>query len=649
MISGRIFRAIPLIVVSSAAAANDYLDLSLDELLNVPISVASRKPMSQRVTPGVVSVIEGDDIRRSGARDLIDVLRLVPGFDLRLIVSNILGLGVRGHIGSDGRVLMLVDGIEVNEHRFGTAQFGLSFPVESIARIEIVRGSALAMYGGTAELGVINIISRGATGPAGVEVSAGVGVTKGGQRSRKQWGVSAVKQHETVRLSAMAYASTAFRSDRTLSGRGGSSYDMADSDAVTPNDVSLGLETGGLKLRYQYQDVDVTSRYAGTGIQPAAWTFRHRAESALADMTFNPSESLSFNANVMVQRQSPRETRDATGALNSLTRVQRVQGKIGLNWHPFSDWHIATGLDATQERYDAQLRPFPLRPLLFDQLDVLGLYGEVLGQTAWGDITWSSRRDDHQYAGALWSHRVGLTRVSGNWHFKLLASAAKRAPSVEDYSSSANGLAVRKTEKLTSKEFELGYRLNADTQATVNFFDILTRDTLILRNNSDVHTRGLEAGLQTRRSWGHADLNVSGYWSRGTSTRNVQPTEPATGALLDNRALLGFSPWKVSASATYLLSPKMSISPSLVISGPKWVYDVDASTDTTIRFRQLGSTALVNVAIQSDDLLHKGLTLTVGLYNLFAAKTVFAAPITNSTPPVPDMGRELVVNLRYRF
>ena len=204
-------------------------------------------------------------------------------------------------------------------------------------------------------------------------------------------------------------------------------------------------------------------------------------------------------------------------------------------------------------------------------------------------------------------------------------------------------------EKLTSKEFELGYRLNADTQATVNFFDILTRDTLILRNNSDVHTRGLEAGLQTRRSWGHADLNVSGYWSRGTSTRNVQPTEPATGALLDNRALLGFSPWKVSASATYLLSPKMSISPSLVISGPKWVYDVDASTDTTIRFRQLGSTALVNVAIQSDDLLHKGLTLTVGLYNLFAAKTVFAAPITNSTPPVPDMGRELVVNLRYRF
>ena len=71
-----------------------------------------------------------------------------------------LGLGVRGHTGSDGRVLLLVDGIEINEQRFGTAQLGSGFPLESIERIEIVRGSALAMYGATAELGVIHIVTR---------------------------------------------------------------------------------------------------------------------------------------------------------------------------------------------------------------------------------------------------------------------------------------------------------------------------------------------------------------------------------------------------------------------------------------------------------------------------------------------------------
>jgi outer membrane receptor for ferrienterochelin and colicin len=300
-------------------------------------------------------------------------------------------------------------------------------------------------------------------------------------------------------------------------------------------------------------------------------------------------------------------------------------------------------------KYEGVVRSFPLRPLAFDRLSVTGLYTEVMRHTEWADFTWGLRRDAHQYAGNLWSQRLAMTRLKGDWHFKLLASAAERAPSVEDYSSSSNGLAVRKNEKVANAELEVGYRIDAGTQLTVNYFDILTRDTLILRNFNDVHTRGLEASLQVRRDWGRADLSLSTYTADGTDTATVSVTNPVTGAVIDSQALVGFSPWKLALSANYRVGASTYLSPTLTWYGPRWGFDVDNSSATVSRLRQFPTTALANLVVQAEDVGAKGLTLTAGVYNLFAAQAVFTAPIANTTPPVPDMGRELVLSVRYRF
>ncbi len=641
---------LPLVLsVPVSATAGDLLDLSLDDLLKVPITVASRKAVSQRESPGIVTVIEGDAIRRSGARDLVDVLRQVPGYDFRLIVSNILGLGVRGHIGSDGRVLMLVDGIEANEHRFGTAQFGLNFPVENIHRIEIVRGSALAMYGGTAEMGVINIITRSASELRGAEVAASVGVVASGARSREQIAVSAGVEQDQFSLSANAMRGRSLRSDQTFRGLAGASYEMADKDGVEPEYVNVGLAYGDVRLRLQRVDIDVKSRYVGSGIQSDVWNLQHKSETALLSTVWKPMQGTEVTPSVSWQKQSPRETSNPLGVVTSKTGVERTQAKIGVTWSSDDLWHFAGGIDVLDVKYEGTARSFPLRPLAFDRLNVTGLYTEVMRQTEWADFTWGVRRDVHQYAGDLWSQRLAMTRLMGDWHFKLLASAAERAPSVEDYSSSAGGLAVRKNEKVANAELEVGYRIDAGTQLTVNYFDIVTRDTLILRNFSDVHTRGIEASLQIRRDWGNADLSLSTYASGGTDTATVSVINPDTGSVIDSQALVGFSPWKLALSANYKVGAATYLSPTLAWYGPRWGFDVDNSSATVSRLRQYPSAALVNLVVQSEDVGVRGLTLSAGVYNLFAAHAVFAAPIANTTPPVPDMGRELVFRVRYRF
>jgi outer membrane cobalamin receptor len=626
-----------------AADENRYLDLSLEELLNVPVNIASRKALSQRESPGILTVIQGEEIRRSGARNLEDVLRQVSGFGLRLIGSNVLGLGVRGHIGSDGRVLMLVDGIEVNEHRFGTAQFGQGFPVESIQRIEIVRGSGLAMYGGTAELGVINIITRSATDLDGVHVGAGIGVAEGG-RSREYGSLMAGKAGDTVQLSAAIHSGRELRSNRTFYGQNGTSYDMSESDDIRPEYVNLGLTAGDFKLRYLRDSSSLDSRYAGGTIQPAAWKIGQDAQSMLMQYRFRANDRLTLSPSLLFQEQTPRETTTHDGVTQSKTSVRRTQAKLGATWDAGELWHLAGGLEYLNEHYDGVVRPFPLRKLAFEQLNVGSAYGEALYRANWGDLTLNARLDDHEQAGKLWSERVGYTKILDRWHVKLMASNAERAPSVEDYSS---GTKERLTEKVKTLEFETGYRLDADSQLTLNLFDIETRDTLILQNHQTVQTQGLETVYQVRKNWGQANLSWSWYRPHNTDTLLVLPLD-AQGSPTDN-SHLAFPSQKLAASLSYRINNRISLTPTLTWLGSYWGYDVPQASPGTGTLKEFPSAALLDIALHWKDAGLRNLDLTFGVYNCFDKSIAFLAPFKTSTPSTPDVGREAVLSMQYKF
>jgi outer membrane receptor protein involved in Fe transport len=64
----------------------------------------------------------------------------------------------------EGRFDLMIDGKEMNELLFSTLQLGNEFPVELIERVEVVRGPGSVIYGGSAELSVVNVITRGLQG-----------------------------------------------------------------------------------------------------------------------------------------------------------------------------------------------------------------------------------------------------------------------------------------------------------------------------------------------------------------------------------------------------------------------------------------------------------------------------------------------------
>jgi iron complex outermembrane receptor protein len=158
------------------------------------------QPLSD--TPGAVTVLDRDAIRRSGARTLADLLRLVPGY----VVSGYNGANPAAfyHAPLDefgGRNLVQVDGRSLYTATFlgGTHRGMLTVQLDDIERIEVLRGSNSAAYGANALFGVINVVTRHSADTLGgfARVDAGEADIRD-VAVRVGWGASDFTQRLTV-------------------------------------------------------------------------------------------------------------------------------------------------------------------------------------------------------------------------------------------------------------------------------------------------------------------------------------------------------------------------------------------------------------------------------------------------------------------
>jgi len=152
----------------SAVSENDYLQ-------DMPIVMSvSRLPQRLDETPGAVTILDRDFIRRSGARDVADLLRLVPGFQSSTsFEGDAPQASYHGAFGNySARIQVLVDGRSVySTYFFGSVGPGLmSVALDDIERIEVLRGSNSAAYGARAMLGVVNIVTRHTADSQGTQV-----------------------------------------------------------------------------------------------------------------------------------------------------------------------------------------------------------------------------------------------------------------------------------------------------------------------------------------------------------------------------------------------------------------------------------------------------------------------------------------------
>jgi len=137
--------------------------LSLAQLGNVEVTSASKEPEEVWKTPAAVYVLTNEDIRRSGATSIPEVLRLVPGVQVSRIDNDHWAVGIRGFADQFSKsMLVLVDGRSLYTPLFAGVYWALQDGIllEDVERIEVIRGPGGTIWGANAVTGVINIITK---------------------------------------------------------------------------------------------------------------------------------------------------------------------------------------------------------------------------------------------------------------------------------------------------------------------------------------------------------------------------------------------------------------------------------------------------------------------------------------------------------
>jgi iron complex outermembrane receptor protein len=157
--------------------AQDLKRLSIEELAQIDVTSVSRRVERLSDTAAAISVIDANQIFRSGLTTLPEVLRLADAIDVARVNSSTWATSLRGFATNPAnKLLVLMDGRSVySPLTSGTFWDAQDMLMADIERIEVIRGPGGAVWGANAVNGVINVISKDAASTLGDYVSVAVG------------------------------------------------------------------------------------------------------------------------------------------------------------------------------------------------------------------------------------------------------------------------------------------------------------------------------------------------------------------------------------------------------------------------------------------------------------------------------------------
>lgn len=168
----------------------DLTTVSLEDLMNIEVTSVSKKEQKLSRTAAAVFVITQEDIQRSGATNIPDLLRMVPGLQVAQINGDNWAITARGFDGQySNKLLVLIDGRTAYSPILSGVYWNAEeVPLPTIERIEVIRGPGAAVWGANAVNGVINITTLKASSTQGGLLTAGVGsYAKSRPRTCSRW------------------------------------------------------------------------------------------------------------------------------------------------------------------------------------------------------------------------------------------------------------------------------------------------------------------------------------------------------------------------------------------------------------------------------------------------------------------------------
>jgi iron complex outermembrane receptor protein len=639
-------------------------DISVEQLMNIEVpTVNGACKFEQKITdaPSAVSIVTADEIKKYGYRTLADILRSVRGFYITYD-RNYNYLGVRGFNRPgdlNSRILLLLDGHRLNDNIYDTATIGTEFPldIDLIERVEIIRGPSSSLYGTSAFLAVINIISRQGKDMKGTEIAGSAG-SQDTYSGRLSYGTKYRNGLE------MLISGSGFQS----SGAKGLYYREYDSPATNNGiaDHGDGDKNYSFFSKFSFKDITLTGAYASRKKEIPTGSF---------GVIFNDDRNNTIDSHgfvdlkylVSLNRKSDLTIRAFyddyeyrgdyvySGAnpgdppvINKDTASGRWAGLELMYVGRFGDDHLVTF--GAEERYN-----FRQQQKNYDESP----YSSKLDDNRTSDsyafyfqdeyyflsnliFNIGVRHDHYSTFGGSTNPRLALIyKPVEKTIFKLLYGSAFRAPNAyELYYSDGGNTAKANTnlqpEKIKNYEIVYEQYLGEHWRSSLGGFyyqidNLISQKTdpadglLVFRNTDEVEGKGMEAEIEGRWS--------SGFQGKMSYTYS-DVTDKATGEELTN-------------SPHHLIKLNL-IAPLLtrkLFAGMELQY---TSSRKTKSGASESGFALANATLFSQNIF-KGTEMSVTVFNILDKKYADPAAGEHLQDTIAQDGRRISAKLVYRF
>ena len=645
-----IFLLITMIQIPlTAQETEELMDMSLEDLLNVKIETASITARSIREQPGIVSVFTEREIISSGARNLTDILRLIPGFDIESDIASEGTSTVRGIWTMEGKALLLVDGRQINDPTWGNTTLFNHFPVDNIKQIEIIRGPGAAKYGGYAELAVIKITTKQAD-QEGVHATHLIGKLADAATPRNQIVATMGKTFDGGGFSLGVYSLQGNMSDGVYEDYWGGTWDMADNSPFISHGVNMGLNYKGLDVRFMsdhyrwetdcfFADVDGNRISSGN----PGWFASIEYNLKLGDK-FTLTPRFSHLKQNQHQTNLLRSDIFETGMIYNIKAKRSIMRLTGL--YEFTpDFNLLVGGEYTLIDGEA-MDIGPLWAPVDKSEYFLGeptvsytdksFFGQFEFYNSIVNITAGARYADHSGAeGSSFVPRFALTKVMGGFHIKALYAHAYRVGDIEHFNLASTTL---KPEKTKVMEFELGYQISSSVFVTANLFDIIIEEPIVYAadnttsNEGTLGSQGFEMELKTSGSWGFFNANYSYY---KTSDATIEAYLP-----ISNQDVYIAAPaHKIALNSNFKLGKKVSLSPSAVYMSSR--YDVVGADIEEIHDPVLLLNTMLHLKLSGS------VTASLGVYDILNKKLAYIQAYRSAYAPLPGPSREILLKVSF--
>ncbi len=537
------------------------------------LRTATKRQISLREAPAIATVITADEIKNMGARNIMDVLKMVPGIGISRNEQGFFMLDIRGTSSvKSEKVLVMIDGHSQNRNVAGTGFTYLhdNMSVDSIRQIEVIRGPGSALYGANAFVGVINIITKQANDIEGIQMSI-----TGGSFEARQLNILGGKTFDNglQLLASLDYQKTNgpnlnIQQDRVTA--------MGISN--TPGDANTEYEALELLLKVSYMDFNYEGHFIDNSRDAyIGFAYALTSSNIIKYLNFWQEASYShtfsdvFSSNIKFYWDE--FDQDASLELfpsgfagsfpngfigGPLAKNRTLGSEVQFDYDITKDNHLLLGF-----MYE-KMKQFDVKSISNYNPSNNAYLGSIQDISAWGNwnknvsrevyaaylqdewkvldnlnLTGGVRYDHYTEFGGTINPRAGVVwSFLNNAEMKLLYGQAFRAPTFtelhNDNNPSLMGSSDLQPEKIKSYEAAIGYRFQNSLRVDFNYFyndidDLITKDSSTspptYANLGGAEIDGIEFVLS-------GQYRADNYWKLSYSYQD--PKDADTGARIAN-------------------------------------------------------------------------------------------------------------------